>query len=181
MRRGPWWHCPHHVVGSGICPLEQDLPSALQVWHRGDGFPQGPFFLRSFNEMCCSDPMGVPNTVIPTSCHTSSPSSSMALGGIPARFQALVFPWVPPTHTTFTRDTRHPRTRTTTSSNAPWDGEQERHERVGSDQVGQTKFGQIQVWPNPSLAKPLLCCCLVVCWLLLLLCVMCVVALNPKP
>ena len=53
------------------------------------------FVMRSsiFSEMYCSDPMGVPNTVIPAGCHTSSPSSSMASGGIPARFQALVFPW----------------------------------------------------------------------------------------
>ena len=82
------------------------------------------FVMRSpiFSEMYCSDPMGCP-TVIP-GCHTSSPSSSMALGGI-ALFQTLVFPlcnWMPATWDNAssnnsttpsllkgrTRDTHHP-------------------------------------------------------------------------
>ena len=91
--RGPWWHCAHRVV-------DWDLRCGARSARRTAGLvpwgwlPTRPFLVSSiFSEMCCSDPMGVPNTVIPAGCHTSSPSSSMASGGIPAQFQALVFPW----------------------------------------------------------------------------------------
>ena len=53
------------------------------------------FVMRSsiFLEMYCSEPTGVPNTVIPSGCQTSTPTSPMLSGTTPVRFQALVFPW----------------------------------------------------------------------------------------
>ena len=46
-----------------------------------------------FSETYGSDPMGVPNTVMPSGCHTSGPRSAMLSGGIPPLFHALVLPW----------------------------------------------------------------------------------------
>ena len=43
--------------------------------------------LHLFLEMCCSEPTGVPNTVMPSGCQASSPTSPMLSGTTPARFQ----------------------------------------------------------------------------------------------
>ena len=54
-------------LASGICALEQDLPSALQVWYRGMASHKALFFCDAFfhfSEMHCSDPMGVPTFTV---------------------------------------------------------------------------------------------------------------------
>ena len=103
----------------------------------------------NFSEMYRSDPMGVPNTVIPLGCHTSGPKSSTFCGG------TRVFPWcngIPATlnevvasksYRTLTRDGSHktyrsfrnahncsPGRRAAATSSLDANGKQERHQRV---------------------------------------------------
>ena len=121
-------HCAHRVVGSGICALEQDLPGALQVWYRGDGFPQSPFFRDAFFHLL-RDVL-----LRPDGCAQHRDSSRLphvfpklfdGLGWDPGSIPSSGFSLVqlgtmlpPTTHTTpsllqgRTRDTHHPRTRT---------------------------------------------------------------------
>ena len=143
--RGPWWHCAHRMVGSGICALEQDLPSALQVWYRGDGSSQGPFFRDAFFHLL-RDVL-----LRPDGCAQHRDSSKLphvfpklldGLGWDPGSVPSSGFSLVqllrlgtmlpPTTHRTpsllkgRTRDPHRPRTRTivhqgtATSSSAPW-------------------------------------------------------------
>ena len=79
-----WWHRAHCVVCPRVGARSSIFHAHCKSGTVGTASQRALSFANrssNFSEMYSSDPMGVPNTVIPLGCHTSGPKSSTFCGG----------------------------------------------------------------------------------------------------
>ena len=82
------WHGAH---GFGARSVMRIADPGLSGW-RSTTNRSFEILSPSFRAMYSSDPIGVPNTVIPSGSHASGPKSPTLSGTTPALFQVLVLP-----------------------------------------------------------------------------------------